>query len=196
MKMSSELFDYVQDIIEMDFYNDFATLENTKQQYLIEALQRFVQGINGNIIFINNVRSVLVDRRHYNTFDMVAVRMIHYLEYVAENDKEKIKEIFAILQLGHYSDLIDLSFFKQFIKLDSQQQQDIMCEFQKVAQGQEGAYMMMKNIKSFLLNDRKGSSEESHIFLCILEFLSDSHPEKIHDWVATNNLNPSENILF
>ena len=67
MKMSSELFDYVQDIIEMDFYNDFATLENTKQQYLIEALQRFVQGINGNIIFINNVRSVLVDRRHYNT---------------------------------------------------------------------------------------------------------------------------------
>lgn len=194
MKMSSELFDYVQDIIEMDFYNDFSALEDTTQQCLIEELQHFIQGINPCPIFINNVSCILAGE--WGAFCNSALRIIDYLGYIAENDKEKIKEIFAILQLGHYSDLIDLSFFKQFIKLDSQQQQDIMCEFQKVAQGQEGAYMMMKNIKSFLLNDRKGSSEESHIVLCILEFLSDSHPEKIHDWVATNNLNPSENILF
>ena len=81
------------DIMEMDFYNDFATLENNKQQYLIEALQRFVQGINGNIVFINDVRSVLVERR-YHTFDKVALRMIHYLEYVAENDKGKLKDLY------------------------------------------------------------------------------------------------------
>lgn len=79
-------------IIEMDFYNDFAILGKDEQQCLIEELQHFIQGINPYPIFINNVSCILAGE--WGAFGNLALRIIDYLKYVAENENEKLNDLY------------------------------------------------------------------------------------------------------
>lgn len=78
---------------EKKFNSNFMNLPDTQKNNIMEEIQKFINNENGNIIFINHIRSILIDRKHYNTFSPESMEIIKFLDYLAKNNLEKLQEI-------------------------------------------------------------------------------------------------------
>jgi hypothetical protein len=78
---------------EKKFNSNFMDLPDTQKNSIIGEIQKFINNENGSIIFINHIRSILIDRKHYNTFSPKSMEIINFLDYLAKNNLEKLQEI-------------------------------------------------------------------------------------------------------
>lgn len=58
-----------------------------------KEIQKFINDENGSIVFINHIRSILVDSKHYHTFSPKSIEIIKFWDYLAENNPKKLQEI-------------------------------------------------------------------------------------------------------
>lgn len=171
---------YVHPLMELDFYHNFAIYDKEKQQELMNQFIHYIQGQSSRLVFINNVSVILANG--YGCFNSISLQIIHYLEYLIKHNNHKIEEIYDVLIHGHYSDSIDIAFYKLYDKLDKQQQSYVSGELQKYVQGQVGDYMLFENLHAALLEQDGEKSVKGDLFLHILKYVSEYHYDKIREW--------------
>lgn len=171
---------YVSPLMELDFYHNFAIYDKEKQQELMNQFLHYIQGQSKRLVFINNVRAILANG--CGCFNSISLQIIQYMEYLIKHNNHKIEEIYDVLIHGHYSDSIDIAFYKLYVKLDKQQQCLVSVELTKYAQGQEGRYMLFENLHAVLSEQDGEESVKGDLFLHILKYVTEYHYDKIREW--------------